>query len=74
MDLKKNLKNVKFEKLNSTQITVCIICFILSLCFTIQVRTINTNESDALRLKKENELIFHYFLVFFLVVFFTFIF
>lgn len=56
MDLKKNLKNVKFEKLNSTQITVCIICFILSLCFTIQVRTINTNESDALRLKKENEL------------------
>ena len=56
MDLKEKFKNIKFEKLNSTQITVCIICFILSLCFTIQVRTINTNESDVLRLKKENEL------------------
>lgn len=43
-------------KITTTQITVCVICFIVSLCFTIQVRTINTSESDALRLKKENEL------------------
>ena len=56
MDFKEKIKNIKFEKMNSTQITVCVICFILSLCFTIQVRTINTNESDVLRFKKENEL------------------
>lgn len=56
MNIKQIIKNIKFKKPNTTQITVCVICFILSLCFTIQVRTINTNESDVLRLKKENEL------------------
>lgn len=50
------LSKLKMLKLNTTQITVCVICFLLSLCFTIQVRTINTNESDILRLKTENEL------------------
>ena len=56
MNLKESVKDIKFEKMNATQITVCVICFVLSLCFTIQVRTINTNESSALRLKTENEL------------------
>ena len=56
MNLKESVKNIKFEKMNATQVTVCVICFVLSLCFTIQVRTINTNESNALRLKTENEL------------------
>lgn len=56
MNLKEEISKIKMQKINSTQITVCIICFVLSLCFTIQVRTINTNESDILRLKTENEL------------------
>lgn len=50
------ISRLKLHKLNSTQITVCIICFVVSLCFTIQIRTINKNESDILRLKTENEL------------------
>lgn len=54
--LEEIISRLKQLKINPTQITVCIICFVLSLCFTIQVRTINTNESDILRLKTENEL------------------
>ena len=54
--LEEIISKLKMIKINPTQITVCIICFVLSLCFTIQVRTINTNESDILRLKTENEL------------------
>lgn len=50
------IEQLKKSKITTTQITVCIICFLLSLCFTIQVRTINTSESDILRLKRENEL------------------
>lgn len=52
----KFINSINDLKLTPTRITVCMICFILSLCFTIQVRTINTSESDVLRLKKENEL------------------
>lgn len=54
------MKNKLVKKLTKAQIptliTVSIICFVLSLCFTIQVRTININEGDIIRLKKENEL------------------
>lgn len=53
---KELLKSVDLKKMNGTQISVCIICFLVSLFFTLQVRTINTSESDILRLKRENEL------------------
>lgn len=56
MHFDKIVNKIKWRKITPTQITVCVICFLLSLCFTIQVRTINTSESDILRLKKENEL------------------
>ena len=50
-------ENVKgFKKINSAQIVICIICFLISLSVTIQARSINTSESDVLRLKRENEL------------------
>lgn len=52
----KNKELINFRKITGTQISVCIICFLVSLFFTLQVRTINTSESDILRLKRENEL------------------
>lgn len=56
MHFDKMVDEITKKRITPTQITVCIICFLLSLCFTIQVRTINISESDVLRLKKENEL------------------
>lgn len=50
------MKKFDFKKINSTTVIICIICFIISLSVTLQVRTINTSESDILRLKRENEL------------------
>lgn len=55
-NIKDFFKKFDIKKINGTQITICVICFLISLFFTIQVRTINTSESDILRLKKENEL------------------
>ena len=46
----------KLKKLDGVNVTVCIVCFLLALCYTVQVRTISISESDILRLKKENEL------------------
>ena len=46
----------KLKKLDGVNVTVCIVCFLLALCYTIQVRTISISESDILRLKRENEL------------------
>ncbi|MBQ6860135.1 MAG: DUF881 domain-containing protein [Clostridia bacterium] len=46
----------KLKKLDGVNVTVCIVCFLLALCYTVQVRTISISESDILRLKRENEL------------------
>lgn len=48
--------NTNIKGLSSTQVIVCLICFLLSFFITVQVRTINKSESDILRLKTENEL------------------
>ena len=56
MDYLEKMKKFNIRKINSTQVVICIICFIISLSVTIQARTINTSESDILRLKRENEL------------------
>ena len=53
--LKKLIKLVAM-KLEGVNITICIVCFLLALCYTVQVRTISISESDILRLKRENEL------------------
>lgn len=50
------IKMTKLGKITSTHIVIFLICFIISLSVTIQARTINTSESDILRLKRENEL------------------
>ncbi len=44
------------KKIDGMNVTICIVCFLLALCYTIQVRTISTSESDIIRLKTENEL------------------
>lgn len=49
-------KNIELKGVTSTQVIVCLICFLLSFFITIQVRTIDKSESDILRLKTENEL------------------
>lgn len=56
MKIKEMIQKWNLPKINSTGVIICIICFIISLSVTLQVRTINTSESDILRLKKENEL------------------
>lgn len=43
-------------KINSRNVVMYVICFLLAFVVTIQVRTVNVSESDILRLKKENEL------------------
>ena len=43
-------------KLNTKHYVIFGICFLLSFVVTVQVRTVNENNSDILRLKKENEL------------------
>lgn len=53
--LKKWIKEIT-KKLEGVNVTICIVCFLLALCYTVQVRTISISESDILRLKKENEL------------------
>ncbi len=45
-----------FDGVTSAQITICVICFLVTLLFTVQVRTINVSESDILKLKREDEL------------------
>lgn len=49
-------KYIEFKKLTSTQVIICLICFLVAFFITVQVRTIDKSESDILRLKKENEL------------------
>ncbi|MBQ9279666.1 MAG: DUF881 domain-containing protein [Clostridia bacterium] len=56
MNSLEKMKKFNIRKINSTQVIICLICFIISLSVTIQARTINTSESDILRLKRENEL------------------
>ena len=48
--------NLDLKGLTSTQVIICLICFLLSFFITVQVRTINKSENDILRLKTENEL------------------
>lgn len=43
-------------KFKSKHIIIYLICFLISFVVTVQVRTVNENNSDILRLKKENEL------------------
>ena len=43
-------------KLDTKHIIIFVICFLLSFVVTVQVRTVNVNNADILRLKKENEL------------------
>lgn len=43
-------------KLNSKHVVIYVICFLLAFVVTVQVRTVNVNNADILRLKKENEL------------------
>lgn len=43
-------------KMNSKHIVIYVICFLISFIVTVQVRTVNINNGDILRLKKENEL------------------
>lgn len=50
------MKLKKLKKIDGMNITICVVCFLLALCYTIQVRTISISESDILRLKTENEL------------------
>ena len=56
MKIEESLKKIGWEKPNGTQVVIWMICFLVAVSFTLQVRTINTNESDILRLKRENEL------------------
>ena len=42
--------------MKSKNIAIYIICFLVAFVVTIQMRTVNTNNSDILRLKNENEL------------------
>ena len=42
--------------MKSKKIVIYVICFLVSFVVTIQMRTVNTNKSDILRLKTENEL------------------
>ncbi len=46
----------EMKKLNSTQVILCLICFLIAFFVTVQVRTINKSESDILRLRTEDEL------------------
>ena len=43
-------------KFDAKNIVMFVICFLLSFIVTVQVRTVNVNNADILRLKKENEL------------------
>lgn len=43
-------------KINIQNIEIFLICFLLFFVVTVQVRTVNINNADILRLKKENEL------------------
>lgn len=43
-------------KVKSKQYIIYLICFLIAFVVTVQVRTVNVNEADILRLKKENEL------------------
>ena len=43
-------------KFKTKYLIIYLICFLLSFIVTVQVRTVNVNEADILRLKKENEL------------------
>ena len=56
MNSKELIKKVKLKEVTGLTIMICLISFLISLCFTVQVKTINTSESDILRLKKEDEL------------------
>lgn len=47
---------MELMKINSKHIVIYIICFLISFIVTVQVRTVNVNNGDILRLKKENEL------------------
>jgi len=43
-------------KMKSKQVVIYVICFLVAFVVTIQMRTVNTNKTDILRLKTENEL------------------
>ena len=40
-------------KFKTKYLIIYLICFLLSFVVTVQVRTVNVNEADILRLKKE---------------------
>ena len=43
-------------EINTKHIVIFVICFLLSFVVTVQVKTVNKNNADILRLKRENEL------------------
>lgn len=43
-------------KLKSKELVIYLICFLLAFIVTVQVKTVNVNNADILRLKKEDEL------------------
>lgn len=43
-------------KFKSKELIIYLICFLLAFVVTVQVKTVNVNNADILRLKKENEL------------------
>lgn len=56
MNISELFSKMKNEKITATKLTIGLICFLIAFFVTIQVRTINVNDSDILRLKRENEL------------------
>lgn len=43
-------------KLDTKNIVIFVICFLIAFVVTVQIKTVNVNNADILRLKKENEL------------------